>query len=153
MTVSKLFILFKSGQSVGAYTVASIAKTYVLFGYGCGSSLPFVFELLNLTKSSHQALVIALLVLNNIAALSVSFLAFFEKDRTEQLLAWGLSLIPTPEAVLEFDVYSAASGLLILVVILMIACIKKRMSKEAPENQDAETEEQDAVEESENDRN
>ena len=44
LSIMKLYIIFKSGQTVGFYSVFSLAKTYILFSKGVGESVPFLFR-------------------------------------------------------------------------------------------------------------
>lgn len=48
LTILKLYIVFRGGQTVGLFSLISLAKTYLLFSKGMGENVPFVVSQLKM---------------------------------------------------------------------------------------------------------
>mgnify|MGYP007038733342 CR=1 FL=1 len=85
--VIKMYAVFSNGNTVGAYYLFTISKSYLEFCKGTGSSIPMLV--------SHQylrrVLFFALQTLG-VIVLSIPFFKFFQGDRSEELLENGFDL-------------------------------------------------------------
>lgn len=85
--VLKMYAVFSNGNTVGAYYLFTISKSYVEFCKGTGSSIPMLVSHQNLRR----ALFFVLQTLG-VIVLSIPFFKFFQRDRSAELLENGFDL-------------------------------------------------------------
>ena len=85
--VLKMYAVFSNGNTVGAYYLFTISKSYLEFCKGTGSSIAMLVS----HKYLRTALFVALQFLG-VIIFSIPFFKFFQWDRSTELLDYGFDL-------------------------------------------------------------